>query len=166
MCDTALKYIAPVLAGVTEAKGDFSIEMTRCRIPLDDPARGDLAGTFTIHDVEIGAGPLVREMAVILGYSAPARLRRESVVRFQMAEGRVHHEGLELVFPELTIRTHGSVGLDQTLALVAEMPVPPKWTGNNPLGTALKDQTIHLPIGGTLDRPQIDRRAMQRYTGN
>ncbi len=165
MCDTALKYIAPVLAGVTEAQGDFSIEMTDCHIPLDDPAQGKFAGTFTVHDIQIGAGPLVREMAVVLGYSAPARLRRESVVRFRMAEGRVHHEGLELIFPDVTIRTHGSVGLDQTLALLAEMPIPQKWIGDNPLGSAIKDQTIQLPVGGTLSRPQLDRRELRRYTG-
>jgi hypothetical protein len=164
MCEAALKYIAPVLAGVTDARGDFSIELTRCRVPLDEPARSDLIGTFTVHNVEVGPGPLVREFAVLFGYAAPGRLKRESVVRFRMADGRVHHEGLELEFPELTVRTQGSVGLDQSLALVAEMPVPPKWTGNNPLGRALKDQTIRLPVAGTLDRPQLDRRAMQQYT--
>ena len=163
MCEAALKYIAPVLAGVTDARGDFSIELTQCRVPLHQPARSDLVGTFTVHDVEVGPGPLLREFAVLFGYAAPGRLKRESVVRFHMADGRVHHEGLELVFPELTVRTQGSVGLDQSLALVAEMPVPPKWTGNNPLGTALKDQTIRLPVAGTLDRPQLDRRAMQQY---
>jgi translocation and assembly module TamB len=99
-----------------------------------------------------------------LGRASPAVLRRESVVPFRMVGGRVYHQGLELIFPDLTIRTHGSVGLDQTLAIMAEMPVPPKWLGNNVLGSALKNQTIRLPIGGTLSKPMIDRRELERVS--
>ncbi len=164
MCASALQYIAPVLAEVTSAQGSFSIDLDGCRIPLDDPARGELAGRFTIHSVQVGPGPLVRELAVLLGRPAPAQLRRESVVAFRMVGGRVYHQGLELAFPELTIRTYGSVGLDKTLAVMAEMPVPPKWLGNNVLGAALQNQTVRLPIGGTLSKPQIDRREMERIS--
>jgi hypothetical protein len=162
MCDRALKFIAPVLAGVTQAEGKFSVALDGCRVPLDRPATGELAGQFTVHSVEIGAGPLVRELAVVLDRPGIAKLSRESVVPFRMVEGRVYHRDLELVFPDVTIRTHGSVGLDQSLAIMAEMPVPPKWIGNNPLGVALKNQTIRLPIEGTLQRPLIDRQALAR----
>jgi len=164
MCASALKYIAPVLADVSTAEGNFSIDLDGCRVPLDDPAKGELAGRFTIHSVQVGPGPLVRELAILLGRAAPANLRRESVVPFRMVGGRVYHQGLELIFPDLTIRTYGSVGLDQTLAVMAEMPVPPKWLGNNVLGSALRDQTIRLPIGGTLSKPQLDRREMDRVS--
>ncbi|MBN2474168.1 MAG: hypothetical protein JXB62_06155 [Pirellulales bacterium] len=162
MCDSALKYIAPVLADVTTAEGRFSIDLEGCRVPLADPAQGELAGKLTVHSVQVGPGPLIRELAVLLRRESPARLRRESTVDFRMVDGRVYHQGLELTFPDLTIRTFGSVGLDQSLALVAEMPIPPKWIGNNVLGSALKDQTIRLPIGGTLDRPQIDHRTLEQ----
>ena len=164
MAASMLKFIAPVLAGASEAEGSFSIELEGCRIPLDDPATGELAGQFIIHSIQVGPGPLVREMAVLLGKAAPAKLRRESVVNFRMVKGRVYHQGLELIFPDLTIRTYGSVGLDQSLAIIAEMPVPPKWLGNNVVGSALKDKTIRLPIGGTLDKPQIDQRRLEQLT--
>jgi hypothetical protein len=42
------------------------------------------------------------------------------------------------------------------------MPVPPKWIGNNRLGSSIKNQTIRLPIGGTLNRPKLDDAAMQQ----
>jgi translocation and assembly module TamB len=165
MCATALKYIAPVLADVSTARGSFSISLDGCRVPLEDPAKGELAGQLTIHSVEVGPGPLVRELAILLGRAAPATLRRESVVQFRMVGGRVYHQGLELIFPDLTIRTYGSVGLDQTMAIMAEMPVPPKWLGNNVLGSAMRDQIIRLPIGGSLSSPQIDRRELERVSG-
>jgi translocation and assembly module TamB len=79
-----------------------------------------------------------------------------------MVNGRVYHTGLELHFPELTIRLSGSVGLDGSLALTAEMPVPPKWLGSSKLAkSALGNQTIRLPIGGTLSHPKIDEHALR-----
>ena len=162
MCNTWLKYLAPVLADVTTAEGRFSMDLEHCRVDANRPEQSKLAGRLTVHTVEIGPGPLVRELAVLLGRPAPARLRRESAVPFEMVDGRIYHRDLELVFPDVTIRTQGSVGLDQSLNILAEMPVPPKWIGNNTLGTALRGQTIRLPIGGTLSKPKIDQRTMDR----
>jgi len=169
MCAGALKFIAPVLAGSTSADGQFSIELDKCDVPLDDPAKGVVAGRLVVHAVRVGAGPLVRELATVLGYGGAAQLERESTIPFRMADGRVHHENLGLVFPDVTLRTAGSVGFDQSLKLVVEMPVPQNWLpkeGAGPVrdlvGTALKDQTLHVGIGGTLYSPQIDQAALRR----
>ncbi len=163
MCANGLQYIAPALAGVASAEGRFSIELDRCRVPLEDLKRGQVQGRMVVHDVQVGAGPLVQELAVALGYQGPAQIRRESTIDFQLVDRRVYHRGAELAFPDLTVRTYGSVGVeDRSLAMVAEMPIPPKWLGNNLLGTALKNQLIQLPIAGTLDRPKLDRTALDQ----
>jgi len=164
MCESALKYVAPILADVTSAQGSFSIELDGCRVPLNDPAKAELAGRLTVHSVAVGPGPLVREMAILLGRESPAVLRRESQVQFRMVDGRVYHQGMELVFPELTIRTYGSVGFDQTLSLMAEMPVPPSLLVNRTLDSALRNKIVRLPIGGTLSHPRIDRQELDRLS--
>ncbi len=165
MCGSALQYIAPVLAGVTSAQGAFSIDLDRCRIPLGDPSQGDLAGRFTFHSVSIGPGPLIRELAVFMKRETPAQLRRESVVPFYMTKGRVYHDNLELLFPDVTVRSRGSVGLDQSLDVLLQMPVPPKWMDQNPtIAQALRNQTITVPLRGTLVKPQLDQRVMQDLT--
>ncbi|MBN1591070.1 MAG: DUF748 domain-containing protein [Pirellulales bacterium] len=164
MCAQGLQYIAPILAGVATAEGTFSIDLDRCQIRIDDPARSELAGRFTVHSIEVGPGALLRELAVVLNRATAAKLQKESVIQFQLVNGRVHHQGLELVFPELTIRTHGSVGLDQSLSLVAEMPIPPKWlAGQQLLDSALRGQILQVPIRGTLKKPQIDHRKLDEY---
>lgn len=166
MCAGALQYIAPPLAGVAAAEGKFSIDLDECRIPLDFPERGSLAGRMTVHSVAIGPGPLVHQLATALGLGGTAQLSRESTVPFRMVQGRVYHRDLQLVFDDVTVTTHGSVGLDQSLALVVEMPVPAKWrTGNATLDLALKNQTIRLPVGGSLLQPAIDQRELERQTG-
>lgn len=160
MCQQWLGYVAPVLAGVADARGRFSVDLDALRVPVNDLTKGDAAGRMTIHDVEIGPGPMIQEIAVLLGGGSAAKLARESVVPFRLAQGRVYHQNLELAFPDVTIRTQGSVGLDQTVAMLIEMPLPARWLGNNPALEAFKDQIIRLPIGGTLQRPAIDRRAL------
>lgn len=162
MCAQALAYIAPVLAGVAEADGRISVAIDGGRLPLDDFRQGDVSGKLTVHDVRVSAGPLVAALAIVLSRPTEARLTEEAQVPFRLVQGRVYHENLELNFPEVTIRTRGSVGLDRSLLILAEMPVPPKWIGNNPLGTALEGQTIQLPISGTLDRPMIDQNELNR----
>jgi hypothetical protein len=105
--------------------------------------------------------PLVRELSVLLKNPAILIPVRENVVAFQVVNGRVYPRDLELRFPELTVRTSGSVGLDGSLSLVAEMPVPPKWLGSSKLAGTLAGQTIRLPVGGTLSKPKIDERALR-----
>jgi translocation and assembly module TamB len=169
MCSSSLKYIAPVMADVASARGSFSIELddtdgrAPCRIPLSNPKMGELTGRLIIHSVEIGPGPLIRTLAVLMGRETPARLRKESVVPFQMVGGRMYHQNMELLFPDFTVRTKGYVGLvDQKIGILAEMPVPPKWTQNNPvLSQAVRNEIIQLPIAGTLTKPELDPRKMQ-----
>ena len=160
LCSQALKFVAPVMANVATAEGRFSVDIDRCCIPLANPGQGELAGRLTIHTAEVSPGPLVEELAVLLGRSSPARISQESVITFHLADGRVYHEGLELVFPDLTIRTQGWVGFDDTLSLTAEMSVPPKWLAGNPAAGTLRSQTIRLPVGGTLKKPLIDRKVL------
>ncbi len=157
MCAAALQYVAPVLAGITNIDGRFSVELQSCRIPLADPAQSDVSGKMTLHSAQVAPGPLIQEFSSLLGRAAPAQLNRESALEFRMVEGRIYHRGLELAFPDVTIRTYGSVGLDETLAMVAEMPIPPKWAENKILAATLKDKVLRLPIGGTLHKPKLDR---------
>jgi len=168
MCSGLLQYVAPLLAGVTSAQGLISIDLEGCRLPLTNRPglihwyETEIAGKLVIHSAQIGPGHLIQEIARLLGRSTPAYLIRESVIPFRMTQGRIYHQQMELAFNELTVRSYGSVGLDESLAMVVELPVPPAWLQGRLLGTALKDQTIKLPISGFLRRPQIDRTAFDQ----
>jgi len=161
LCNDLLKFIAPVLANATHAGGEFSIEVENVRIPLDDPQAGQLAGRFSIHSVKVGPGPLVNELATSLGVPPEMQLANESVVEFEMIEGRVHHQGLQFGFPRLNVRTHGSVGIvDQSLDIVAEVPLAGLAKEDAPLREALSQHTLEIPIKGTLEMPQVDASAL------
>jgi hypothetical protein len=176
MCATLLQYIAPLLAGTTSAEGRFSIDVEGFRLPLASrgasagaalagPVRwseAEIAGKLVIHSAQVGPGFLIQELAQLFGRTTPAYLIQESTIPFRMTKGRIYHEQMDLVFNEVKLRTYGSVGLDQSLAMMIEMPVPPKWQTGKILGPALKDQIIKLPIGGYLRQPKIDRTAVDQ----
>ncbi|MGA2035241.1 MAG: hypothetical protein ABSG68_23590 [Thermoguttaceae bacterium] len=170
MCQAALKYVAPVLAEVTAAQGSVSLELQGCRVPLADPSKCEAAGRLTVHAMQIGPGPLVRELALLTAGTSSARLRPESQISFRVADGRVYHQGLEVQLPGLSLRTSGWVAFDQTLSVVAEMPLPAKWSLGGAAAGTQPGQTIQLPIGGTLKRPQLDRgalaKASRQFLGN
>ena len=97
---------------------------------------------------------------------APAQLRQGSVVSFQVANGRVYHKDLELIFPDITIRSSGSVGIaDQSMDVLVQMPVPPKWqAGNTVVAQAARNQTISVPLRGKLAKPALDQQAVANLT--
>ncbi len=168
MCATLLKFIAPSLSGASGVQGTFSIDLDTCRIPFKNAKmKSEVTGRFTVHSMSIASSPMLQTLSVFQNRASAAELRRESVVPFQVAKGRVSHSKLELVFPDITIRTRGSVGLEQpySLDIVAEMPVPSKWTaGNTTLAQAMRNQTIAVPLRGTLAKPALDEKVMQNYT--
>lgn len=158
-CASALGYALPALANVLEAEGQVSFFLDAGRAPLAAPAAADLQGRFIIHSGRVSPGPLLRELGTLLRVPSGATLARESVVPVRMVNGRVYHSNLELAFPELTIRTQGSVGVDGTLDLVAEMPLPPKWLPAG--GKGLANQVVRLPIRGTTSSPKLDSQALR-----
>ena len=164
MCASALGYALPILANVTEAEGAVSLSLSGGRIPLANPTTGEVKGTLVLHAAKIGPSAIIRELSGLLKLPPPQSLVKETQVAFHMVQGKVHHQNLELVFPDFTLKSSGTVGLDGSLALVLEMPVPAKLAEAARLTPAQAQQLIRIPVGGTLDRPQLDPRALESLT--
>lgn len=157
VCDDLLKFIAPVLADATWVEGHFSIELIdEARLPLDALEEGHLRGTFAVHAVDVGPGPLVQTLAEFFNFPERVRLADESLVSFELVDGRVHHRNLRFGLPRFWVETYGSVGLDQSLDLVAEIPLAGLTAEDAPIREALGQQTLRVPIVGTLSEPKID----------
>lgn len=162
LCAGYMGYALPALANATQAEGELSVALDGCRLPATGLAQADVSGRLTVHQARVSAtSPLVRELSVLLLKGPPElSIARESVVPVRLVNGRVYHQNLPLVFPDLTVRTSGSVGLDGTLDLVAEFPVPPKWLAGR-AGSALANQIVRVPVRGTLGQPKIDEHALR-----
>lgn len=178
ICRDWLKYVAPLLADATSAQGRVSISTEGVAVPLTDPLDMRVRGKVDLQQVTIGAGPLAKQLIdTVQGVRSLLKPNQtdsrdltvwmqleQQTVPFAVENRRVYHEGLAMHVKDFTIRTKGSVGLDQTLSMVAEIPIADDWIGNEAWLQGLKGQSLQIPIGGTVSRPVIDTKAIQQLT--
>ncbi|MFO0821150.1 MAG: hypothetical protein U1A77_24610 [Pirellulales bacterium] len=179
LCATWLKYVLPVLAEVTEAKGQFSAEFSDAAVlPLHRPEDGEIRGKLDMHGVQVGPSPMTRELISLAqtikaiadnkttSTTEPTNPKMwlqlpEQSIPFHWKQRRVYHERLEINLRDVTVLTGGSVGADQTVNLMAEIPIRDEWVARNRLLASLQGQRLQIPILGTLSQPKVDRRAIQ-----
>ena len=174
-----LKYVAPLVAGTTSAQGTITLDTEVVRVPLLDPTRTEAQGSVQLTDVVIGAGPLAKQLlgaveqlrAIIKPQSVGDTdslttwlQMAEQTVPFVVKDQRIFHQNVNLRHKELTIRTHGSVGFDQSLEMVAEIPIPDEWIAGKSLLAGLKGRKISIPISGTMSRPVLDLKAIRQLS--
>ncbi|MGE3314823.1 MAG: hypothetical protein AB7O26_06860, partial [Planctomycetaceae bacterium] len=172
VCRGWLKYVAPLLADATHAEGRLSLDLSGAEFPITDPGSGQAGGTVLVHQASISPGTSMKQLLQVAEQVRQLMKRSSNWsqltsqnswvkmpsqnVEFQFVDRRFHHKLIEFHFGDIVIRTEGSVGLDETLALTATIPVADDWIQKERALAGMKGQAIRIPISGTLDRPQID----------
>ncbi|QEL18479.1 AsmA family protein [Limnoglobus roseus] len=169
-CADALGYVLPAFARSTETQGTISLDLEENRIPLANPETGSMKGKLTLHEVQIGPGPVITEIATMLGAKNTTfslnRDNKPQEVPIKFENGWVHHENLTLSAKNITIITSGAVSVNGELNMVADVPLPDNAIGgllkNNPkIREALAGKRIKVPVRGTIGKPQLDPKAFQ-----
>jgi hypothetical protein len=160
----AIKFALPAIAGSAKADGEFSAGVDdKTRLVLGDPALSKANGLIQIHKATLAPGPVIAEVAKLLGAQNPVMtLANETVVPFQVEKGRVHHQNFPIKLGGTVVRTSGSVGFDESLELVVEVPLPndlPMLKNNPILMKAVAGKPAKIPLKGTLTKPVIDVKA-------
>jgi hypothetical protein len=166
--DQLLHLIVPTLGDLTGVQGELSLSFETFRIPLDAPRselekRVELAGKLQLSQVSVATKtPLIQTMVKVLADmygkkpSAVVRVVKDADIRFQVREGRMHHEGLRFGFPDfspdLIITSRGSVGFDKSLDFVLE--VPAILVDKRDLAIK-KAAPVHFRVTGTIDKPIV-----------
>jgi hypothetical protein len=164
LCAGAVGYALPALANVAEAEGLISLTLEGGRVPLSAPSGGEIKGTIVLHHAKLGPNPIIRELGGLLKIPPAVGLVKECRVPFHLVSGKVYHSNLELAFADFTLKSSGAVGLDGSLAIVVDMPIPPPLAAAAKLTPAQAKQTLRIPIGGTLEHPRPDPRALESLT--
>jgi len=177
MCRTWLKYVAPLLADATEAEGVFSLQLERAEFPCDDPQNGVVLGKLLVESARVSAGPLARQYIVLaqqlkglsegrpLGQPISTSQRDwidlpKQEISLEIRQGRVYHQGVKIQIGDVQITTRGSVGFDQTVQLLAEIPLQDAWLKTDIARRALQGQVVRIPVGGSVLAPRLDGRAI------
>ena len=161
----AIGYALPAIANAGQAEGEISATIDDNRIPLGDFTQTNLKGTLVIHKATVGTSPVVAQIAKLLGAkSTTMTLANEESVPVQVANGRVHHQNFTVRVAGTTFRTSGSVGFDNTLDLVVDVPIPkdlPVLKNNPLLVKAVAGKVVKVPVKGTLSKPELDAKAFE-----
>lgn len=180
MCGRGLKFIAPIVAETTVAEGRFSVTMDGGRVPLADPKTADFSGKMAIR-AQVKPGPVAEEFMVLLnelasifkngsllGNSQQAGALMSidtNDIEFRMVGGRVYHRNLKFTVGTLPITTYGSVGMDESLSMVAEIPLRANLLGRDLSLGNMEGQSLQIRIDGTLKKPKLNRGALRDITG-
>jgi hypothetical protein len=178
VCDTWLKYIAPIVSQATRAEGRFSVDLDETRFAVADPTAADLSGRLTIARGQVLPGPLFTEIGGLVGKivaAASGNSPRDFIgldtplvhidrqeIKFKLKDRRMYHTPVEFKVRDLVIRTRGSVGTDQTLDLVAEISFSDQLLSRARFLSAYRDRPLVLPIQGTLRKPKLDPQVVGR----
>jgi translocation and assembly module TamB len=136
-----------------------------------------MAGKLAVHAVRVVPGPMAKQWVELAqqieaiakrrdlaaaGPSQPISLLtiQDQQVNFRVVDGRVYHQNMQFQVGDVTLRSEGSVGLDETLALVLHVPIQDKWIEGQAFLVGLRGQSLAIPVKGTLRQPQLDRGAV------
>ncbi|MBX3441971.1 MAG: hypothetical protein KF774_06170 [Planctomyces sp.] len=173
-CRTWMRYLSPIMANATSADGRFSLSVDSADMPLDSPERIVAGGELQVHAARIGPGPLASQvLGAVASLSEMIQQRPldrrgaetwlelpEQSVRFDVREGRVHHEALRFQAGDVAILSSGSVGFDDTLDLRVSIPLPSSWLDRGPLLGSLRGESVEIQVTGTLDAPRVSTRSL------
>jgi len=181
LCRAWMKYVTPILADITQIDGRFSVDLVGGQIPLTDPTRLGAQGIIEVREVTAGPGPaaqplvnLMRQLKAIvdkkqllgLGQTQPTWIHLPAQkIEFQIVDGRVYHKNLLMKIGDMTMRSSGSVGLDQTLDVMSEVPVLDGWIDKEKALAPLRGQMLKIPIRGSLGAPKFDLKVLKDLTG-
>lgn len=157
-----LKFFAPVLANSTQVRGEFSLENHLLEVPWDNLSGMKGEGTLSLHRVEVGAGPIISQIALVLGVDASQLVVDECAVPYRISDQRVEHRGLEMQLGRMRVFSQGTVGLNEQIDLRVTIKFPDKPVREGPLAQRLAGKEVYLPVTGTLRKPDLDLAAVLR----
>ena len=176
VCQSWMKFVTPVLADSAEVDGIFSLDLNYANMPLGQLKNSDVQGTLLIHEAQASQGPMVGKMVTMitqlmsilkmknsrtLGEFQETDVRfPKQQVPFMMKNGSIQHQNLTMIINDVKLTTSGTVNADQSINLIAEIPIAEDWVDNNKHLKGMAGKTLKIPISGTLALPQVDQRAL------
>lgn len=181
LCRDWLKYVSPTLANATDVRGQFGLSLNPLNTPIADGQLPDVSGQLLISNGSLQPGPLGRDIIGSVG--SIGMLAGSDAIRSQIGESNnlelmrlppqqvdfavqrniVQHRGFTIVSGNVTVQTAGLVNLDDRIDVTARLTVDADAIRDKPILAGAFMQPIDIPIGGTIESPQIDRSAFKNF---
>lgn len=159
-----LAHINPIFQGAAVSSGTIDLTMQHLKWPLAAEARkdGTFAGSLTFHEVKLQAGGLLLPLLEVMKVEKDEReiVLGDQPMEFVAENERVSCSSLAIIINEHSLLLSGSIGFDQSLDYVAQVPVTKKMVSGD-VYKYLKGTSISVPIGGTVSKPSINNDVVQ-----
>jgi hypothetical protein len=158
--DTVLAMLNPLLRGCVAGSGLVEMSVDETRIPLAPGAERQIDAKFavTLREASFTPTGTLAEVLDLVGMEHRTMRIQDTTMRAVCRDGRIQSEPFELVIDGQAVRFSGSVGLDQTVSYLVELPLSEKLVGHA-AWPYLKGLTIRVPVIGTLTALKIDKEA-------
>lgn len=158
-----LAHVHPVLKGSAILGGRVGVDMAYLRLPLGSNAQSsaEFEGELVLTNVVLRPAALLGDILDLCRARSTEAVVPYQRIKFTCREGRMACAPLRIETSKATVVVSGSVGLDGTLAYLAELPVGEGMVSGRYV-KFLKDVTLRVPVGGTIEHPRIDRDALTR----
>ncbi len=162
MSNDLLAKVHPVFKGAAVSQGTVDLTMQSFSWPLDAKVRKDAAftGTLIFNDTKLQAGGLLVPLLAVMKANEREIIVGNKPIEFIGENDRVRCSPMEIKIKEYTIMLSGSIGFDQSLDYIAQIPVTRKMVGGD-VYEYLEGTYISVPIAGTVSKPAISRNVVQ-----
>ena len=145
----------------------MSLKFTKIRLPLgtnqeEFAKQAVVNGVFQLHHLSAGINNemtkrLARMFAELMGIGEIPdqwNLTDEATVSFEVRDGRVFHDGLAIILPDIapnfSIRTTGLVSINDEIEVSATVELPSALLGESDLARKISQMPIEIRISGTM----------------
>jgi hypothetical protein len=162
-----IKYASPVLAASVGAKGRLHLDVVSLDVPLAEGA-GDQATAVLEYQIEEFQtqlfGPLGK-LILAAGAQAQSVPQTFGPVRVTLADGAFTIPEHNLQYTETVSLTFGGrIGLDKRMNVIVGVPVTEALLAQYKVSERavpyLRDVVLAVPLGGTIDEPELDKQAL------
>jgi hypothetical protein len=162
MSKDLLVHLHPIFRGAAVSRGTVDLSMQRFNWPLHEETGKDaaFAGTLTFNGVKLQAGGLLVPLLAVMKVDDREITLSDQPMAFVGENGRVSCSPLEISVNEYVLKLSGSIGFDQRLDYLAQVPVTRKMVSGD-VYKYLEGTYISVPIGGTLSKPAIGENLVQ-----
>ncbi len=163
MANQLLARLHPLFMGAGEMSGTFDLNIDDFNWPLGKENVNDIAfgGYMEFFDVKINSSALIGALLTALKVEDKGVDLDERKIEFVCRDGRVTTNPLKTNLGDSELTISGSLGLDTSIDYLAKVPVTQQLVGGD-LYDILEGTIIQVPIGGTLAKPDISARTIER----
>ncbi len=158
LADGVLAKIHPLFGILARPSGSVSGIMDNFYWPMAKAARDKarFSVVFDVSKVALDSRGVLQEVLRLLGVADQTLTLKESEITCTGQKGRIGCTPVRVLVADSEMTISGSVGMDQSLDYLLEIPITEKLIGREG-ARILEGTTIKVPIRGTLKKPDFNR---------